>query len=94
MHGAIGAGGFKSAASETRFNIVFHATLPSTERTSKGTTWRTPEGRRAAVIEKRGSQTAITFDEKRVPEFAAFVAARLDALYSEFAGDEGETEEK
>jgi ParB family chromosome partitioning protein len=85
---------FKSADSDARFNIVFDATAPSAERTSKGTPWSTPEGRRAAVIEKRGTQTAITFDEKRVPEFAAFVAARLDALYSEFAGEEGEREDK
>jgi ParB family chromosome partitioning protein len=85
---------FKSADSDVRFNIVLDATAPNVERTSKGTLWSTPEGRRAAVIERRGSQTAITFDEKRVPEFAAFVAARLDALYSEFANDEGEREEK
>ena len=85
---------FKSADSDARFNIVFDAAAPNAERPSKGTAWSTPQGRRAAVIERRGSQTAITFDEKRVPEFAAFVAARLDALYSEFAGEEGEQNDK
>lgn len=71
--------------------MVFTATTLSPERSTKGGAWTTPEGRRAALIERRGSHTAITFDEKRVPEFAAFVATRLDALYSEFiAKEEGD----
>lgn len=85
---------FRAADSDTRFNMVFKATAPSAERSTKGGAWNTPEGRRAALIERRGSHTAITFDEKRVPEFAAFVAARLDALYSEFANEEGDNEQK
>ena len=87
---AVGSEHFRSADSDTRFNIVFDATSPNADRPAKGTPWATPEGRRAAVIEKRGAQTAITFDEKRVPEFAAFVAARLDALYSEYADQQGD----
>lgn len=86
--------GFRAADSDTRFNMVFKVTAPSAERSSKGGAWNTPEGRRAALVERRGSHTAITFDERRVPEFAAFVAARLDALYSEFANEEGDTEQK
>ena len=81
---------FRAADSDARFNMVFTATTLSPERSTKGGAWTTPEGRRAALIERRGSHTAITFDEKRVPEFAAFVAARLDALYSEFAKEEGD----
>ncbi|MGE3993443.1 plasmid partitioning protein RepB [Pseudorhodoplanes sp.] len=80
---------FRSADSDTRFTLVFGAVAPSVERSVKGETWSTPEGRRAARVERRGTQTAITFDEKRVPEFAAFVAERLDALYAEFANEQG-----
>lgn len=85
---------FRAADSDARFNMVFKATSPSPERPAKGGGWSTPEGRRAALIERRGSHTAITFDERRVPEFAAFVAARLDALYAEFENEEGDREEK
>lgn len=85
---------FKSADSDARFNMVFEVTAPIAERTPKGTPWSTPTGRRGAVIERRGSLTAITFDEKRVPDFAAFVAARLDALYSEFANEQGDKEDE
>lgn len=80
---------FRSADSDTRFTLVFTALAPSPERSAKAEGWSTPEGRRAARIERRGTQTAITFDEKRVPEFAAFVAERLDALYAEFANEQG-----
>ena len=80
---------FRAADSDTRFTLVFNAIATSTERPAKGEAWSTPEGRRAARIERRGTQTAITFDEKRVPEFAAFVAARLNALYTEFANEQG-----
>ena len=80
---------FRAGDSDTRFALVFDAIAPATERPAKGEAWSTPEGRRAARIERRGTQTAITFDEKRVPEFAAFVARRLDALFSEFANEQG-----
>ncbi|MHB1101818.1 MAG: plasmid partitioning protein RepB [Devosia sp.] len=86
---AVAADQFRAADSDTRFTLVFNAIAPSTERLTKGEAWSTPQGRRAARIERRGTQTAITFDEKRVPEFAAFVAGRLDALYTEFANDHG-----
>lgn len=80
---------FRTADSDSRFGLVFSALAPTAERSAKGEGWSTPEGRRAARIERRGTQTAITFDEKRVPAFAAFVAERLDALYAEFANQHG-----
>lgn len=80
---------FRSAGSDARFDLVFKAAAPTAERSTRSGNWNTPEGKRAALIERRGSRTAITFDEKRVPEFAAFVAARLDALYSEFSNEGG-----
>jgi ParB family chromosome partitioning protein len=86
---AVSSDMFRGADSDTRFGLVFNALSSNAERPAKREAWSTPEGRRAASIERRGSQTAITFDEKRVPEFAAFVAGRLDALYSEFADKKG-----
>lgn len=86
---AISSDRFRTADSDTRFTLVFNAIATSTERPAMGEAWSTPEGRRAARIDRRGTQTAITFDEKRVPEFAAFVAARLNALYTEFASEQG-----
>jgi ParB family chromosome partitioning protein len=85
---------FRTADSDARFGLVFNALAPSAERPARGEAWSTPEGRRAARIERRGTQTAITFDEKRVPEFAAFVAGRLDTLYAEFANEQGGRETK
>lgn len=80
---------FRAADSDTRFILVFDAIATSKERPAKSEPWNTPEGRRAARIERRGMETAITFDEKRVPDFAAFVAERLDGLYVEFANRQG-----
>lgn len=80
---------FRAADSDSRFALVFKALAPTAERLAKGDSWSTPEGRRAARVEHRGTQTSITFDEKRVPEFAAYVAGRLDALYAEFANKQG-----
>jgi ParB family chromosome partitioning protein len=89
VEAALSSEHFRSADSDTRFGLVFSALTPSAERTVKGEAWSTPEGRKAARIERRGTQTAITFDEKRVPEFADFVAGRLDTLYAEFANEQG-----
>lgn len=85
---------FQIADSDTRFNLIFKVTAAAAERPTKGGVWSTPQGKRAALIERKGSRTAITFDEKRVPEFAAFVAARLDELYSDFASKGEDSQEK
>jgi ParB family chromosome partitioning protein len=81
---------FRAADSDRRFGLVLDAMAPRAERPTKRESWATPQGKRAAQIERRGTETAITFDEKRVPDFAAFVAARLDQLYTEFAKRDGE----
>jgi ParB family chromosome partitioning protein len=85
----VSSSAFRSADSDSRFTLVLSALSASSERSAKRETWSTPDGRRAARIERRGTQTAITFDEKRIPEFATFVANRLDALYAEFANWQG-----
>jgi ParB family chromosome partitioning protein len=89
VDGLVSSDAFRAADSDKRFALVFDAVTPGPDRPTKREAWSTPHGRRAAQIERRGTQTAITFDEKRVPEFAAFVAGRLDALYAEFANQEG-----
>jgi len=89
IEGLVTSDAFRAADSDKRFALVFDAATPGPDRHTKREGWSTPQGRRAAQIERRGTQTAITFDEKRVPEFAAFVAGRLDALYAEFAKQEG-----
>ena len=80
---------FRAGDSDTRFALVFDAIAPATERPAKGEAWSTPEGRRAARIERRAAAPAITVDEKRVPAFAAVVGRRRDALFSEFANEQG-----
>jgi ParB family chromosome partitioning protein len=76
---------FLSANSDVRFSLVLKALVPPSVRAAKTQSWGPPAAKRAAKIEHRRGQTAITFDEKRLPDFAAFVAARLDALYQEFS---------
>lgn len=83
---------FAAADSDERFNAVFKAVVPPAARNGKASTWATPEGRKAARIEKKGDRTAITFDDKRAPDFASFVASRLDALYQEFSSQQGKDE--
>lgn len=83
---------FLAADSDTRFALVLSVFAAAPTRPEKTSAWTTPEGRRAAKIEKTGDQTAITFDDKRVPEFASFVAQRLDALFQEFSNQKGKDE--
>ncbi|WP_375600345.1 plasmid partitioning protein RepB [Devosia sp. Naph2] len=81
---------FSSADSDQRFSLVLKALAPSATGASKSKGWGPPNGKRAAKIDQRAGQTAITFDEKRLPNFGAFVAARLDDLYEEFRQQGGE----
>lgn len=88
----VASGKFAAADSDGRFALVLASVSASVARPVRSSAWATPEGRRAAKIEKKAGQTAITFDEKRVPEFGAFVAGRLDALYRDFLQQEGKDE--
>lgn len=82
---------FLKANTDSRFAIVFDALIASPpKRRSKGSIWQDPQGKRAARIEMADGKTTIAFDEKHVPNFAAFVAQRLDALYREFTASEQE----
>ena len=49
-----------------------------------------------ARIERANGRTIISFEEKHVPEFAAYLEDRLDELYRQFVNqtEEGHTDEK
>ncbi len=75
----------RSADSDTRFDAVLNA-LQSRKpkaRPSIGV-WKAPGGKRGARIEAKDGRTALVFEEKTVPEFAHFVAGKLDDLFTEF----------
>lgn len=88
----LSAPAFLAADSDARFGQVLRALVSSPARVTKGSAWTTPEGRRVVRIEKKGASTALTFDDKRAPQFAAYVAERLDALYEEFSQQQGKDE--
>ena len=94
LHDIVTSEAFRVANSDMRLALVLKTLLPVADRVAKGEAWSTPQGRRAARVERRGTQTAITFDEKRVPDFAEFVAGRLDDLYAEFSNEQGDSQEK
>jgi ParB family chromosome partitioning protein len=74
------------ADSDSKFQAVWKIVDKSPkQRALRQGEWLTPDGRRAGQVEKRGAKTVLIFNEKIVPEFAAFVSARLDALYREFS---------
>jgi ParB family chromosome partitioning protein len=83
---------FGSADSDSRFTLVLKALAAAPAKSKNTSAWNTPAGRRAVRIETKKGHTAITFDNKHVPEFASFVADRLDALYQEFSDQQGRDE--
>lgn len=71
--------------SDERLNKLLQASDPKKpSRALKGQEWKNPKGQKAAKIEHDGRKTKITFDERYVPEFASYLADRLDTLYAEF----------
>ena len=88
---------FQDADSDARFAMVFEALRAAPAR-RRGTVsvWHNPNGKKAARIERANGRTTILFEEKHVPEFAAFLEDRLDELYREFANqkEESRTDDK
>lgn len=77
--------GFLAADSDARFSRVFEMLgAEPAKRKPKAQEWRSPQGRKAARIERDDIQTRIVFDERQVPEFGGYLADRLDDLYAEF----------
>jgi ParB family chromosome partitioning protein len=71
--------------SDGRFFAVWQAIEKPRRRASARTEmWSTPQGKRAGQIQRGNGKTSIVFNEKVVPEFAAFVSSRLGVLFGEF----------
>lgn len=81
--------------SDARFNAVLKSLQGSAPRAARAgaAVWKGPSGKRAARIESRDGRTALIFEEKVVPEFARFIADKLDDLFGEFQAS-GNGEEK
>jgi ParB family chromosome partitioning protein len=82
---------FQAADSDARFAIVVEAlrVAPPRRRGSVGV-WHNPNGKKAARIERANGRTTISFEEKHVPEFAAYLEGRLDELYHQFVNQKEE----
>lgn len=81
---------FKLLDSDSRFALLF-AAVTRTDKTAASTTtraWMTAKGRKAGHIEHKSDRTILIIDEKEVPAFGHFVAARLDDLYAQFLKDQ------
>lgn len=83
---------FRQASSDERFSLVLDAISPPLKKPTKAQVWSGPQGKASARIVRQSGQTSITFDEKHVPQFATYVAGRLDALYKEFSQSKEEGE--
>lgn len=76
---------FLAGDSDSRFSRVFEMLgAEPAKRKPKAQEWKSPQGRKAARIERDDVQTRIVFDERQVPEFGGYLADRLDELYAEF----------
>lgn len=88
---------FRDADSDARFAMVFDALRAAPpRRRGSVSVWHNPNGKKAARIERANGRTTISFEEKHVPDFAAFLERRLDELYGQFVNqkEEGHTDDK
>ena len=69
---------FKALDSDARFVAVFNAFAAPAP---KSISWACEK---AAKIDQKPDRTVLTIDERRAPEFGAWLAGRLDELYREF----------
>ena len=74
---------FLASDSDSRFVKVMTALSVKVEK-DKPEPIKASSGIKLAVMEKSGSRTNLLFDEKVAPEFADFVAARLQDLHQEY----------
>ena len=76
---------FLAGDSDARFSRVFEMLgAGPAKRKPKAQEWKSPQGQKAARIERDDVQTRIVFDERQVPEFGGYLADRLDELYADF----------
>ncbi|MBP2449710.1 plasmid partitioning protein RepB [Rhizobium leguminosarum] len=84
LDSAIGEPEFATLPSDERFARALAAAVPKKKKAASGEQWKNAKGQKAAKIERLGKTTRLTFDERVVPEFAAFVTTRLEELHAEF----------
>lgn len=71
--------------SDARFDAVLRALQSGKQKARPiAGVWKVPGGKRGARVESKDGRTALVFEEKIVPEFAQFVAGKLDDLFNEF----------
>ena len=68
--------------------LLKHLDKPARSDGRKPGQWATPQGNQAGRIEHKDSRTILTFDETVVPDFADFIAGRLDELYRQYREDQ------
>ena len=72
------------ADTDTRFLRVFAASDSRPKAPPASGAWKSSSGRAAAAITRSGKVINLAFDARGEPEFAEFVASRLDELYTAF----------
>jgi ParB family chromosome partitioning protein len=93
VEATIASDGFRCLDSDGRFGLIFEALAKTSRKpASKLRTWTNATGQKAGRIEHRADRTIVTIDEKVAPEFGAFLANRLDDLYSQFLKGQQEEE--
>lgn len=76
---------FKSALSDARFlRVLAAATGPEPKQPIAAPIWTSSAGRASATLARGANTTNLVFDKHTEPEFAEFVASRLDDLYASF----------
>ena len=72
------------ADTDTRFLRILAAATVRSGRPPSVTRWKSPSGQAAARITKTDSSVTLAFDRNVEPEFAEFMASRLDEIHSMF----------
>ncbi len=76
---------FRNALSDVRFlRVLAAATGPVTKQPSSAPIWTSSAGHASAMLSRGTNTTNLVFDKHTEPEFAEFVATRLDDLYEAF----------
>lgn len=82
---AVASPGFRGLSSDARFLRVFEALRHAGEPAEAGRYWRNPRGEPVVRIEQSAQGTRLIINERLEPEFGAYVAAQLEALYRDFS---------
>jgi ParB family transcriptional regulator, chromosome partitioning protein len=73
-----------NADTDTRFLRILAGVTPRRKSRPKISSWKSSTGRASATVTRTDKAISLAFDRSTEPEFAEFVAARLDELYSTF----------